>query len=612
MERNHDAGRAEDPRPTAPVPEATVVPMGETWDAGVDATSVPPRSRRLRWALASAVVLCVVVATAAGAFVLSGGSGVKSLTASVAPRNSVAFLEVRTDLPGDQHANLASFMSHFPGFQDRAQFDNAMDQLLNELTSAVSPDLAYTSALAPWMEGEVSVAVTDLGSVPTLRAWPSLGLPSPTPAIPQAAAPGPSSDYRPPSAVAIFALEDRAAAESWVNSELKHAGLTASPQAYAGSTLYGIGTGATAGAYAFTDQDLLLGTVDAVKAALDTKASGSLADNPDYQAAMNSLSGDNLARIFLDPRAVFGFALDSFNGMAQSLFGATASPLATLIASPQSVPAWIAGAIRAESNDMLVVAAMPRSGAAGVDNHVSTLASLLPASTVGALEVNSIGSLVTDALGSFETALPAGSTTTLKNIQGVLAQVGGIDWLGDGVAVVTKHGSTYGGGFVAETADASTASAKVALLTDLAALTGGRLNITTRREAYGGVEITLIRITVGTPGTPVEIAVAAKGNLIVAGYTDAFVKDVIDTSPSTSLASESDYAAAMAAAGSSDLGSCYLNVPALEDEIGQAVFRASPSQWTQDYKPYFDHIGGVGCSVVDGNTVILRLVVPAR
>ncbi|HEY1168320.1 MAG TPA: DUF3352 domain-containing protein [Candidatus Limnocylindrales bacterium] len=587
MDQNLNPGPGQGQLPTASGPQATLVTMGETWAAGVDAISVSPRSRRLRWGIAAAVVLCVVVATAAGAFVLSGASGVKSLTATIAPKNSLAFLEVRTDLPGDQHANLADFMSHFPGFEDRAQFDNALDELLNQLTSAVSPDLTYSSAFKPWMEGEVSVAVTDLGTADT-------------------------STFRPPSAVAIFALQDRAAAESWVTSELARIDITAASQSYAGTTLYTTGSGTDAGAYAFTDQDLLLGTIDAVKAALDSKTNGSLADNANYQAAMNSLSGDSLARFYLDPRAVVGYELDSYNGIAQAILGAGASPLATLGVSPQEAPAWIAGSIRAESSDMVVDVVMPSTASTGIGNHTSALASALPASTVGVLEVHSIGKLVSDELSALRAKAPAGSATTIQSVQDALARFGGIDWLGDGVAVVTKDGSTYGGGLVAQAADASTASAKVALLTNLAALTGGSLNISSRRETYKGVDITLISIPGGTRGIPVTIAVAARGNLIVAGYTDAFVKAVIDTSTSTSLASQPDYSTVMAAAGLSNLASFYVDIPALEDAVGQAVFAASPSRWTLDYKPYFDHIGGVGYSVVDGNAVILRLVVTAK
>jgi hypothetical protein len=65
----------------------------------------------------------------------------------------------------------------------------------------------------------------------------------------------------------------------------------------------------------------------------------------------------------------------------------------------------------------------------------------------------------------------------------------------------------------------------------------------------------------------------------------------------------------MGDAGASNEGSFYVNVPALEDEIGLSV---SPTLWASDYKPYFDHIGGIAGTVVDGDTVIMRLVVTAR
>ena len=209
-------------------------------------------------------------------------------------------------------------------------------------------------------------------------------------------------------------------------------------------------------------------------------------------------------------------------------------------------------------------------------------------------------------------------------IKDALAHIGGVDWLGDGVAVVTRDGSTYGGGLVVETPDAATASDE-----------GGRRSRTWRRsgggylwhqsavqETYKGVDITVIGLPaslagslgVDLPGggTAIEIAIAAKDNLIVAGYTDAFVKAVIDTTPSTALASQSDYSTAMDAVGASNEQSFYVNVPALEDEIGRAFFASSPSRWTMDYKPYFDHLGSVGGSMVDGSTVIVRLVVMAR
>ena len=560
-------------------PQASLVPIGDEWAAGVGPVVVSPRSRRFRWGIAGAVVLAVTMVTAGGVFVLSGAAGTKSLTAGVAPKNAVAFLELRTDLPGDQHAKLADFLSHFPGFKDRGQFDYALDNLLNRLTSEVSADLSYTSAFKPWMEGEVSIAAVDSGGLSSM------------------------ADI---SAVAIFALKDRAASQTWIAGELTRISVKTASQDYGGTTLYTMGAGLKEGAYAFTDQDLLLGTVKGVKAALDTKTNGSLADNVNYQAAMKSLSGDSLARFYLDPRT----ALTDMMGSGLSSMGMMGSSAAPLTMSSADLPAWIAGSVQAESGQMVVNVAMPRSGSTGPGNHASRLASVLPGTTVGVFEVHGIGKIVTDQLAALAARLPAGSVAnSLKSIKDGLALVGGLDWLGDGVAAVTKDGSVYGGGVVVEAADASTASSKVALVTTYAALAGGTLKISSRTETYKGISITVFSVPNGA-GKPLEIALAAKDSVIVAGYTDAFVKAAIDTTPATSLNSQPDYSTVMAAAGAANGQSMYVNIPALEDEIGIAAL--SSSRWKTDYKPYFDHFGGIGYSVIDGNTVILRLVVTAR
>jgi hypothetical protein len=574
---------------TEPAPQGTIVPVGDEWAAGVHPIVVSPRSRRLRWGIAGAVVLCVTLVTAGGVFVLSGAAGAKSLTASVAPKNAVAFLEVRTDLPGDQHAKLADFMSHFPGFQDRAQFDNALDNVLNKLTAEVSPDLQYTSAFKPWMEGEVSL-VALAGGTST----------SPSQMLPQI------------GAVAIVALKDRSAAQTWVAGEVTRLGATTSSQTYGGTTVYTMGTGSDQGAYAFTDQDLLMGTVSGVEAALDTKTKGSLADNSNYQAAMASVSGDSLARFYLDPKSMVGAEMNASSLMG-SMMGAGGSTAGMLATSAASLPAWIAGSIQAQSSDLVVNVAMPRPAGStiGDDNHVSRLAPVLPGNTVGVFELHAIGKSITAAIASAKSALPSGSADQLKSIDSALALIGGVDWLGDATAVVTQDGSTFGGGVVVEATDATTAKTKVALITNYATLASGALHITNRSETYKGVDITVMSVPDST-GKPLEIAVAAKDNLILAGYTDAFVKAVIDTTPATALAAQSDYQAVVSAAGSSDEQSMYVNIPALEDQIGKAVLQSSSSRWTMDYKPYFDHLGGMGYSVVGGNTVILRFVVTAK
>ncbi len=635
-ERTNRAEPGGQPQPS--VPDSTIVPLQDSWAAGVSPVTISPRSRRFRWGVAGAVVVIVALATTAGAFVLSGAAGARSLTASLAPKNSIFFMEVRTDLPGDQHAKLADFLSPFPGFKDRSQFDNALDELLNMLTGRVSPDLRYTSAFKPWMEGEVSIAVTSLGAgaattpMPCggfLRemssSYPPLVLPSFDPNT-FSFDPGiggmnlsmpPSSTYGSsiPNAVAIFALKDRAAAETWVSGEVGRLNLTTKAQDYAGTRIYTTDAGVAQGAYAFTDQDLVLGTVDGVKAALDTRTKGSLADNPNYQAAMKSASADSLARFYLDLGTVARTAVDSASAMMCWL---AASPGATFPPTfdPGKAPAWLAGSLRAEADHMVLEMAMPPTGMQRLGNHNSRIASSLPATTVGVDELHSVGQTIQTGLSAVESQGPTLGldVSSIKSVKDALTVIGGIDWLGDGAIVVTRDGSTYDGGIVAEAPDAKTAQSKVGLISGLVTLSGGSTGLKIRDETYKGDTIVIVTVPANTGGlgnAPVQLAIGTKGNLIVVGYTDAFVKAVIDTTVGTSLAAQADYTAAMGAAGASNQGSIYVNVPALEEQVG-AAFSPDPSRWTLNYKPYVDHVGGFAYSAIDGNTVIVRLVVMAR
>jgi len=610
MDETNHVDRGEGPH--AVVPGGAVVPMADEWAAGVQPVAVSAPSRRFRWAVAGAIVVIVALATTAGAFVLSGAAGAKSLTAGVAPRNSIFFMEVRTDLPGDQRTKLAGFMSHFPGFQDRAQFDNGLDEILNTLTGKVSPDLRYTSAFKPWAEGEISIAIGDLGSLDASGA-PACAEPSTDPGQGLSGGLegvlGGVSFTRAPNAVAIFALKDRAGAETWIAGELSRQKLTTTSQDYAGSKLYTTGTGVMQGAYALTDQDLLLGTVMGVKAALDTRTSGSLADNPDYQAAMKSLSGDSLARFYVDGRTIVRQALDSYEPVMCGVMGATGAMRPAF--DPAALPAWIAGAVRAESDRIVVDVAMPQTATTNLGNHVSRIASSLPGNTVGVVEVHSLGRAVDTGLGALESMAPvpgldAGS---INGVKSALSLVGGVDWIGDGAAVVTKDGSTFDGGVIVEATDAATARSKVEMIGNLVGLSGVATGLKTRAETYKGHAITVVSVPAGTGNGPLQLAIAAKDNLIVVGYTDAFVKGVLDTTPASSLASQGDYSTAIGALGTANEASVYVNVPALEDQIGTAAF---PSENSIDYKPYLDHVGGIAGSVTDGNPVILRFVVTAR
>jgi hypothetical protein len=589
-------------------------PIGENWASGVGPVRLSSRSSRFRWAIALGIVLVVALVTVGGAFVLSGAGGAaKSLTAGNAPKSTVMFVDLRTDLPGDQHQKLADFMSHFPGFKDRAQFDNAFDEMLNKLTGSISPDLTYTWAFKAWTSGELSLAITSFGIGATANSAASDEiLAAVASAVDQPFAPSASSPGSKAAGVVIVALKDRAAGETWVASEMAKTGVTFTSQDYAGTKLYvaqKTATGGLAAAYAFTDKVLLLGTVDAVKAGLDAPVNGSLADNAGYQAAMHSLSGDSVATFYMDPQAFMQQEMAGWMSAGGMILGGGGM---SAMMGVDSMPAWMVGSVRAESDHMTVEMIMPKAkGALNPGNKESVLASELPGSTVGVFELHSVGKLVNDELNALS---GSGATASLadgvKQVKDALTRIGGIDWVGDADMALTKTGSTYGGGLVVKTPDGATATAKKAMITNLIALGGGSMGITSVDETYKGTTITMVSVSSGG-SVPVRIGIATKGDLLVAGYEDSFVKAVLDTTSADSLASQSDYKAVMAAAGTSNFEYGYFNVSAVADQIGQA-FSANPSYYNLNYKPYVDHVGGAAFTEIDGNAVTLRLVFTAK
>jgi hypothetical protein len=569
--------------PQFPLPtEARLEPLGETWAPGVGAVSVAPGPRRWRWGVALGVVMIVALVTVAGAFVLSGAGGAaKSLTAASAPANTLMFLDVRTDLPGDQHGKLADFLSHFPGFKDRAQFDGAMDEMLNSVTKAISPDLMYTSAFKAWTSGEVSVAITSLGS-----AMSGSGS-------------GSDSDSS-SEGVLIVALKDRAAGEAWMSSEAQRTGLKFVPSQFDGTTVYT----ASNVAYAFTDKFFLAGSTGAVRAALDTATKGSLADAANYQAAMKSLSGDSLATFYMDLKTIMAQTLGS---MSSTMGGGVV--LSSMTGSMASLPAWMAGAVRADSDHMTVEMTMPKpAGAVSNPNHESILASQLPGSTVAVVELHSIGKLVNNELKTLSTA---GAETSVKQVQDALASIGGIDWIGDTAVVATRTGTTYGGGLVVTSPDAATAVSKKSMITSLIALSSGGTGIQSTEETYKGATITVLTLP-STSGIAATVGIATKDNLLIAGYGTDFVKAMLDTTSGDSLAAQPGYQTALAAVGKSNTEYGYFDISAVADQIGQSLMASNPSRYNIDYKPYIDHIGGVAFGDVDGNTVTVRFVVTAK
>jgi len=93
---------------------------------------------RIRWLVAGLATLLVVAVVGGVLFLAAPHAGTPSATAHYVPADPAMYAELRLDLPGDQHDNLAAFMSHFPGFADQAAFQQKLDESLKSLVTRES------------------------------------------------------------------------------------------------------------------------------------------------------------------------------------------------------------------------------------------------------------------------------------------------------------------------------------------------------------------------------------------------------------------------------------------------------------------------------------------
>ena len=145
--------------PAAPAPGADpahVAPEATTQATAtvpVTADARRPGRSRVRWLAAGALTLLVAATAAAATLLLTGSAGDPSVLAYT-PAGTVAYSELRLDLPGDQQAELAEVMQAFPGFEDQAAFptklNEALDQLVNRATDGGQ---SWTQDIEPWFGG---------------------------------------------------------------------------------------------------------------------------------------------------------------------------------------------------------------------------------------------------------------------------------------------------------------------------------------------------------------------------------------------------------------------------------------------------------------------------
>lgn len=529
-----------------------------------------------RWGIALLTLAIVVGVVSVAAAMLAAGAGASAVQGWL-PKDSVAYLEIRADLPGDQRAKVGDLLAKFPGFADQASLDAKIDEALERLLEGSGS--SWTNDIKPWLGGEVGVAITaaafDLAQMPDLGA-PDLD--------------GPDLGKAPDDGVVVLvAVKDAAAATAWVSGQL---GGKQTTETYAGGEIT-IVSGLAQGNMAFAVRDtvLLLGPEKAVKAALDTNGSSPIASSESFAAASKTAPSAYLGFGYVDLTAFVDAALAAADDAADL-------PQTCLDQAVAAIPAWAAGSMRAEDDALVFTSTAPTVGdPPGTKDSPSAVASRLPPSTAVAVEIRDLGSGIVDGLEMLKDQLACDPSTAeaVDGIEQALAALGGaeglVGWADDAALAVTIDGPAFGGGLAAVVADEAAAGRALDQIQSLLALGGGAAGVTSREEAYGGGTLLVVTIpseAAGTeiPGIP-EIAVTVQGGVFALGTID-FVKDVVDTAGGGSLADDEVYRRAISLAGGDGVGNVFVDIAGILGGVEAMLPADEKAQYETEIKPFLE------------------------
>jgi hypothetical protein len=571
----------------------TVADTG-TFGAPAGAVAVPASSRSrsgLRWGLALLGILIVLGATAVIVF-LAGGRPATSLGVGYMPVTTAQYTEVRLDLPGDQRQKLAAFLANFPGFKDQSQVEPKLNDVLDRIVRAASSGKqTYTTDIAPWFGGQVSVG-----------SWlPSLTPPgTPTPVPTDGAMMGGAN-----TTLVVIGIKDKAKAEAWLTSIASSIAPSSSPKgSYNGTDIWTAGSGGSASAVALTDKVMLLGSVEGVHVAIDSKGQGALGDDADFKAAFGQVDRDYVFLSVIRTRPY----VDAVTKMVEF-----ASP--GLLAGSQldetvtaMIPAWQAGFGRFE-NDAFVSSSVSPSYAIGYDatNHKSTLVGHVPAKTILYAETHDVGPALSAVLAKFR-ALPE-AKAAFQAFDQAVSLLGGFDsvlgWWGDTAFVVAPGADgVIGGGIVIQPRDQAAADRLVTTLRAYLTLAGGSAGVNVRDEDHGGTKITILDFSAAPgmtpnslpPGYKAEFAFAVSSDVVVIGYGRDFVASVLDAGTGSNLGSDDRFKKLVGRVGEENLGVTFLDVNAIRLLIEPLIQQMAPAEWTTyqtEIKPYLEHLDAV-------------------
>lgn len=524
--------------------------------------STPPfsRPRPIRWAIAALVTLAMLLATTGVVvFAQTGSSGGPVF----APATTVAWVEVRLDLPGNQEEELAALLGHLPGFADPAALDAKINTLLNQVVNEVSSGAAtWTGDVDPWSNRQFGLALLEFPASATR---------------PDDEDHDDDDDDDAPALVAGLGVKDRATLEARLAVFLTQEPVAT--EQYAGATITTVDDDVS---YAVTDQWLLVSPhAEDIKASLDvlSGAAPGLADDERFAVAAQRIPADRLAAFYL--------SLGSLRPLIESqLAGQQGAQIALGILD--QLPVWLSGYAQAASDhltvalDMQIPPSLPVPGMRETD-----LASRFPAETLVYLEMRDVGRTLHAGLEMLLSQVPAGDSEDLAALEQALGVP--LNELLDPVEDAALGFGFPDGqpqiGIAATLSDPAIAQTRLSNVLVLARLLANRAQATVSDAQVAGTTVTTFALPadVALLGRPVTVSVAVADDRLYIGTGD-FVEKALTRDPGASLASEARFANALATAGSPNAGFAFVDLSgaqaAIESmDLADEDFRTNVKPW---------------------------------
>lgn len=603
--------------PSATVPtnaadtDATATPVATAPAQPPTATDGMDRQSRARWIAAAAAIGLVVLVTALATLVLTSASPTSAVLGYV-PTESIAYGEVRLDLPGDQRQKVGQFLAKFPGFADQAALETKLDEVLDRLISEGSQGKqTYTRDVKPWFGGQMAFAM------------------GPLPTIDPNAAETAAKDAR---GVLLLSVKDEPLARTWFMTTMSHAGVSGTAETYKGAQLTLFSSPeAPEHQAAFTiagGKVAIVGDVASVKAAVDTNGSSPLAKSAGVAAAQAALTGDDLGFMFLDTKALF----EASTRLSESL--SSASPLSDRISA--LLPDWVAMRMRVEGDALQLDGVTQHKDAMpGPDqNRANGVAAFAPPSTVALVAANDYGTTLLEWVELYrDEPTLADAFAQIDQAAGML---GGLDalfgWMGDAGIVIAKDGDALEGGFVSVPADASGGRQLFTTIRSFIQLGGAQAGFSVSDQEYNGETITVLDLgelrdlaglaggTGSLPTDPsslpsgrVRIAYVANDQVIAIGSSPDFIKHVLDAGAGASLSDDARFKGLVGRVDAEHNAVTFMDLAALRGLAEGAMSSATAqdrAEFEESVKPFltpFDAListGAVGGEVDRTHTLI--------